>query len=329
MFMHRRSLITVALCAVAFGRAWAEAPQFTTLEIEWENYVAYANNLADPSKLATSANMVNANIRSFMTAVLIADIVSVNGKPARGSWVFRNQFILLFPSPMPGQAIGDIGRGVLGDYHLEILQTDGTPVGSIMSSGFATGPAPPGAPPGLLLNLAVTGGTGAFLGARGFMTSPPFTVRVASMEEDPANRRIHGGGRGRFIVYLIPLTRPEIVSTASGPAVFHADFSPVSTTRPARAGETLIVTATGLGPTRPGLIPGTPFPESPLQEVNSPVEVTLNGRPAEAVSKIGWPGTTDTYRVDIRVPEGTDPGMATLQVTAAFVQGREVRIPVQ
>jgi uncharacterized protein (TIGR03437 family) len=329
MITKCKCFITAALCAVAIGQARAQTPQFVTLDIEWENYVAYASNLADPSKLATSPNMVNANIRSFMTALLIADIVSVNGKPARGSWVFRNQFILLFPSPMPGQAIGDIGRGVLGDYHLEILQTDGTPVGSIMSSGFATGPAPPGAPPGLLLNLAVTGGTGAFLGARGFMTSTPFTVRVASMEEDPANRRIHGGGRGRFIVYLIPLSRPEIVTSASRPAVFHADFSPVSTTRPARAGETLIVTATGLGPTRPGLVPGTPFPASPSQEVNSPLEVTVNGKPADVLNKIGWPGMTDTYRLDIRVPDVTAPGMAALQVTAAFIQGREVSIPVQ
>ena len=149
------------------------------------------------------------------------------------------------------------------------------------------------------------------------------------MQEDPANRRTYGGGQGHYIVYLIPQSRPEIVTTSSGPAVFHSDFSPVTVARPARAGETLIVTATGLGPTRPGLTPGTSFPDSPAQEVNSPLEVTVNGKPAGVVNKIGWPGTTDTYRVDIRVPDGIAPGMAALQVTAAFIPGLEVRVPLQ
>ena len=149
------------------------------------------------------------------------------------------------------------------------------------------------------------------------------------MQEDPANRRVNGGTRGHWIVSLIPLSWPEIVTTASGPAVFHADFSPVTAATPARAGEVLIVTATGLGPTRPGITPGTPFPDNPVQEVNSPLEVTVNGKPADVVNKFGWAGTSDTYRLDIRVPDGTAPGMAALQVTAAFIQGREVRVPVQ
>jgi uncharacterized protein (TIGR03437 family) len=198
-----------------------------------------------------------------------------------------------------------------------------------MSAGFVGGPAPPGLPQDLTSNFAVTGGTGEFLGARGTLMQPLVTVRFASMEEDPANRRTHGGGRGRFVVSLILLTRPEIVTTASGPAVYHADFSPVTAARPARAGETLIMMATGLGPTRPGLNPGAVFPNSPPQEVNSPVEVTVNGNAADVVNKIGWPGTTDTYRLDVRVPNGTAPGIAALQVAVAFIPGREVRIPIQ
>jgi uncharacterized protein (TIGR03437 family) len=71
------------------------------------------------------------------------------------------------------------------------------------------------------------------------------------------------------------------------------------------------------------------FPSNPLAVVNSPVEVTVNGSSADVVNKIGWPGTTDRYRLDIRVPDGTAPGIATLQVTAAFIAGQEVRMPVQ
>ena len=136
-------IITAAFAAIALGQAWAQTTQFATLDIEWENVVIYADNLADRSKLATAPNAVNVNLRNFMPLITIGDIVSVNGRPARGFWVAKGQFIMLFPSPMPGQAIGDLGRGITTDTHLEILQTDGTRVGSIMSAGFVGDPPLP------------------------------------------------------------------------------------------------------------------------------------------------------------------------------------------
>jgi hypothetical protein len=57
--------------------------------------------------------------------------------------------------------------------------------------------------------------------------------------------------------------------------------------------------------------------------------VTVNGRPAELLNKIGWPGTTENYRIDIRVPEGTPAGTATLQVSAGFITGGQISIPIQ
>lgn len=219
MIRNWKPFVTAVLCTVALRHAWAQVPQFATLDIEWENGVNYFQDTADPTRLATSATMVGANIRNFMAGTAIADIVSVNGKPARGSWVGRAQLVMLSANPIPGQAIGDIGRPVVGDIYIEILHSDGARVGTITGVGSPVGPAPPGAPPGFFGNLTVSGGTGAYLGARGMLTGPPYTFRPASMQEDPANRRTHGGGRGRYIVYMIPLTRPEIVNT------FHSDFS--------------------------------------------------------------------------------------------------------
>ena len=122
---------------------------------------------------------------------------------------------------------------------------------------------------------------------------------------------------------------PQIVTTASGPAVFHSDFSPVTAAKPAKAGEVLIVQATGLGPTVPGVDPGQPFPTDSLFQVNSPVDVTVNGRPAEVINNIGWGGLMDTYRIDFRVPDGTTAGMASIQITAAWIAGTAVGIAVQ
>ena len=142
-------------------------------------------------------------------------------------------------------------------------------------------------------------------------------------------RRNIGGGAARVIFTLIPLSRPEIVTNPNGPSVFHADLSQVTTAKPARAGEILILTATNLGPTRPGVDLGKPFPQSPLQQVNSPVNVMVNGQAADVVNKIGWPGLENVYRADFRVPDGIAPGMATLQLTVAWISGSEVKIPVQ
>lgn len=55
--------------------------------------------------------------------------------------------------------------------YLEIRGTDGTQIGTIMTSGFTGGLAPPGATAGYFLNFAVTGGTGAYAGASGILAS--------------------------------------------------------------------------------------------------------------------------------------------------------------
>ncbi len=101
-------------------------------------------------------------------------------------------------------------------------------------------------------------------------------------------------------------------------AVYHsADFSPVTASRPARSGELLIFEVKAGWPATPYLQPGKVFSMEPFQSVATPVEVVVNGAPAEVVGTIGWPGTRDRYRVDVRLPGGVAPGTATLQVNGA------------
>jgi hypothetical protein len=83
MTRNRTIFFTAALCGAALGRAWAQAPQVATLDIEWENAVGYGDDVADPARRTTSPNIVTpANIINLTPFVGIADIVSVNGKPA-------------------------------------------------------------------------------------------------------------------------------------------------------------------------------------------------------------------------------------------------------
>jgi uncharacterized protein (TIGR03437 family) len=184
-------------------------------------------------------------------------------------------------------------------------------------------------------NFAIIGGTGAFLGVQGQSGQNPnpqvATLRQASITEDPANRRLNGGGgRVRWVMHLIPKEQPEIVTTPNGPAVVHStDFTLVSTSKPAKAGEVLSLLATGLGPTKPGVDPGSPFPSSPLAAVNSPLEVMVNGKSAEVIGAVGYPGGVDAYQVNFRLPADAAPGTATIQVIAAWITGPNAQIAVQ
>ena len=205
-----------------------------------------------------------------------------------------------------------------------------------MTIGLNSGsPTPPGPRAGNQ-NYAIVGGTGAFFGAKGqkggannrLSSSTP--ERTASITEDPAMRRQNGGGHIASVLYIIPMSRPEIVMTTNGPAVTHSsDFSLVTASKPAAAGEILSLFASGLGPTRPSPDAGQPFPSSPLAVVNSPIDVMVNGKRAEMLGAVGYPGAIDRYQVNFRVPPDISAGAAIIQITAAWIPGEPVSIQVK
>jgi hypothetical protein len=337
--MSLRILVLTALFTVALSEsASAQGTPATILDIGLDNMVNYFNDVTDYSKLAIDSNRTTVAAQpNFAQSIGIADIVSVNGKPVKGLFTERRIQLTRRVNPTAGQAIADGQRGAIMERHYEILKMDGTQIGTIATTGMGSGTPPPGAPLGVSdASFIIIGGNGAFLGVRGQASSSPVNntlpdARNASMAEDPRHRRMLGGGGQRhFILHVIPLSRPEVVITANGPAVVHSnDFSLVTAAKPARAGEMLSLFAIGLGPTQPGIDPGKPFPASPLSLANSPVDVTVNGQPAEVQYAGGYPGTTDTYQVNFRVPSGIPSGPSSLQISAAWIAGPEVKIAIQ
>jgi hypothetical protein len=328
----------MAICAAACSQpGLAQVAPPSILQIDLANNVLYTPDTSDLSKYATDPNVTTPiAARNFLKAQGIADIVAVNGQPVMGTYAAAVAANFRFSTaPTAGQAIADTVRQAVAVTTFEILKSDGTSIGTIVAAGLYAGDAPPGAPAAATgNNLVITGGTGAFLGARGQMSVapvPPGAVsqRSASITEDPGFRRRNGGGTWRWIAHVIPMSAPQVVTGGGGPAVFHSDFSPVTAARPARSGEILTVQATGLGPTRRGVDPGQPFPADAILPVNSPVAVTVNGQDAEVVNAVGWPGLVDTYRVDVRVPAGMGAGAASVRLSAAWIAGTAVRIAVQ
>ena len=331
MIRKANKLAAVLMGIFGCGLLRAQTPPPTILVVDVENTVEYQEDISDTSKFATNPNVTpSATPRNFYPATIFGDIVAVNGQPARGTFVGRSRSLYANQSS-PGSAVADITRAGLREQVFEIMKPDGTAIGTVVAVGDSGGPPPPGAPSVARKgNWAIVGGTGAFLGARGQASAVNNPARAASMAEDPGNRRTNGGGTSQFVLYIIPMETPEVAKTLNGPAVAHSsDFSGVSGSKPATAGEVLCVFVTGLGPTVPGVDPGQPFPTSPAANVNSPVAVIVNGKPGEVLASVGLPGTVDGYQVNFRLPAETPKGTATIQVSAAWVVGSPVSIPVQ
>jgi len=312
-----------AWVAVLLGVSAAAQEVPVILQVDLGDEVRYAGDGTETSRVAQSPVPVPPSPNravNFGSSVIIGDVITVNGSPAKGAGVILEHNVRLNPAPTPGAAISDAMQASVAVHSLEFLKPNGDRIGSIFGLGAA----------GSLSGWAIVGGTGAFVGAKGTMTSAAGrTTRTTSQAEDPSMRRINGGGRHIVLIQLIPMFRPEVLIGANGPVVFHNDHNLVTAASPARAGETLIMYAKGLGPTNPSVNPGDPFPNVPYAIATSPVEVLVNGRSVPAINQIGVPGTTDLYRVDFRVPDETAAGTANLQVSAAWVRGAAVAIPVR
>jgi uncharacterized protein (TIGR03437 family) len=305
--------------ALAARTIFAQAAPLVVLQVDVENYVQYRGDVSDPAKFAVNPNPTTAPAITFAQNIQVGDIVAVNGKPAKGLW--QNRFVIMpfRPNPMPEQPIADLTSGGVVHCVWEILAPDGSYIGMLMDGGTGN-------------NHALMGGLGAFLNVTGeSVTTTLVPSRFASMSEDPSMRRINGGGKLHATFYIYPAVRPAIQMIADEPAVYHTDSSLVTPVYPASPGETLIVRATGLGPVKPDLTPpGTErFTSFPVQEVNSPVDVVINGREVPATSKVGWPGETDVYRVVFQMPPDVSSGPATIQLTAAWIPGPSVTITVK
>ena len=325
----KATIVPILFAAAYCNRALAQTP--STLKIEIQNLVFYEVDTSDASKFGTSSNAMPSTLSctgpSFgghlaNRVVGLGDIVAVNGQPAKGTYVSSGATICVSPTPVPGQPIADISAGPMVYETYEILQPDGTPVGTIMANGLrVAAPSPPGLPAGNF-NSAIVGGIGAFFGIRGQAGNANGNLGgvpgTRSITEDPGMRRINGGGHVVFTLYVIPLSHPEIAMTPNGPAIVHSsDFSQVSFSKPAALGEILSLFATGLGPTRPGVDPGQPFPQDPPAIVNSPLQVKVNGRVTEIVSAVGLPDAVDGYQVNFRMPPDIQKGALTIQISAA------------
>src|SRR5262245_1394882 len=130
-----RCLSAVVLCAAVCFTSSVRSAQIASspvvLELDIENVVEYQNDVPDSAKFATNQSITPAApSRNFLTAVVIGDIVAVNGEPAKGTFIGRPTGIGLSPEARNGRAVADTTRISIGPRTFEIRQADGTQIGT-------------------------------------------------------------------------------------------------------------------------------------------------------------------------------------------------------
>lgn len=103
-------------------------------------------------------------------------------------------------------------------------------------------------------------------------------------------------------------------------AVLVAGTAQTTAERPVEPGGFIEIYCTGLGRTNQ---------DSALATTISTPEVTINGQPAEVLFSGLAPGFLGLYQVNVRVPEGTASGEATLAITMEGRRSNEVKIRVR
>jgi hypothetical protein len=258
--------------------------------------------------------------------VTVLDVIRVNGKAAKGTNVINGFDVRMRPDATPGVVIADTTRNNFAVNQIELQDVDGRDVGTLSLQGYFGGSAPPGADLSLFSNFTVVGGTGAFFGARGqashtAVVRPPGARIPASIAEDPSLRRSFGPQQGfKYVIQLIPHALPTIEK------VYHSDFRPVTIASPAQRGEVLIIEAKGQAPFAETSFGNSVPPNG--RQVITPVEVLVAGRSAPVLNKLGWPGTTDSFRVDFRVPDDVS-GELDLKLSTAWMTGTSFKVPVR
>src|ERR1700681_1058901 len=120
------ALVRITILSAAACQVFAQVQ--TVIQIDVENYVYYYGDNPDYSKFAGAAQATPpVATKTFASFIGWADIVRVNGQPAKGTWSIRATHTNLTPAPAPGQSMADTTRNFFADWIWEIQQADGTP----------------------------------------------------------------------------------------------------------------------------------------------------------------------------------------------------------
>src|SRR5439155_26259369 len=124
----------------------------------------------------------------------------------------------------------------------------------------------------------------------------------------------------------VAATAPAIFFSPSAAVLKNSNYSLVSSSNPARAGDLVLVFSTGLGSTTPALATG--------QIANgifatAPVTATVGNQSADVVYSVAAPGYAGLYQTAVTIPAGLSGASVPIVLTVGGVKSNTVNIAVQ
>ena len=137
----------------------------------------------------------------------------------------------------------------------------------------------------------------------------------------------NGNGPSKSASVSVVAAAPAIFFSPTPAVLKNANYSLVSGTNPAKAGDVLLVYATGMGQTSPALTTGGLVPAAELA-YTIPVTATIGGKAATVVYSIAAPGFAGLYQVAVTVPAGV-AGSLPLVLREGAAGSNAVSVAVQ
>lgn len=185
---------------------------------------------------------------------------------------------------------------------------------------------PGGSLPAALNGVSVTlGGQNARI-----LYVSPYQVDAALAFETPTGAQMLSVNNGNSPSAPISMNMASIAPALYNFVFKNADFSLVSSSNPAHAGDVLVFYATGMGQTQPGLATGQTTPLGPPYFYTPTVTVTMGGVTAGVTYSIAAPPyVAGLYQMAVTVPAALGPGSVPVVATSGGLQSNPVTIPVE
>jgi uncharacterized protein (TIGR03437 family) len=159
------------------------------------------------------------------------------------------------------------------------------------------------------------------------VTPPPAsTIQLATIQV------VSNGTTSNTVTVPVNATTPGVFTVPPGgagtAAALHADYTLVSSSKPAQPGETILVFVTGLGAVTPPVADGAPGPESPLSNTANTINAYINGQQAQVAYAGLAPDLAGLYQVNLTIPTGLSSGTYYLDISGPDAYSSEATIPV-
>jgi uncharacterized protein (TIGR03437 family) len=158
----------------------------------------------------------------------------------------------------------------------------------------------------------------------------PYQVDAALAFETPTGTQMLTLNNSNGASAALPMTMAAVAPALYTFAFENSNFSLVSASNPAHAGDVLVFYTTGMGQTSPSLATGQTTPEGPPFFNTEPVTVSMGGVSQSAIYSIASPPyVAGLYQLAFTVPSGLGSGSVPVVATSGGLQSNTVMVPVQ